>query len=218
MEDMPRIGRRSGSAVVFAVVLLGVGLTVLLWRPVSSDAPQVSADPSPVGADTPPVSSAPDAEAWATYQHAKTDITIEYPAHWSVGARPEGSIAGHLAAADRPVHLYVTAFIGASSLEDFARSKFEAQPDIFRAAGPAKTMEGPGWRGLLQEADDIREGRPEETRRVVLCAVHDDLYVALALYLNPAELTPKRQYYERLFTSLRFTGKEAPRTPAVHQH
>lgn len=204
-----RIGRLSGSAVLFAVLIPGVGLGVMAWRLLSSDEPRVAAD-------TPPV--APLSDEWATYEHAKTDITIEYPALWRVDPRLEGSIAGHLSAPDEAVHLFVTAFIGGQSLEEFAKSKFEAQPETFRGAGPAKKMEGPGWQGLVQEADDIREGRKDQTRRVVLCAVHGDLHVALALYLDPKEFTPKQAYYERLFSSLRFTGKVAQPSPRAHHH
>jgi len=215
-----RIGRLSGSAALFAVLIPGVGLGLMAWRHLSSDEPRVAADTPPVAPKAPPVSpSGPGpSDEWATYEHAKTDITIEYPAQWRVEPRPEGSIAGHLYAPDQPVHLFVTAFIGGQSLEEFAKSKFEAQPETFRGAGPAKKMEGPGWQGLLQEADDINEGRKHETRRVVLCAVHGDLYAALALYLEPKEFTPKQAYYERLFSSLRFTGKVAQPSPPAHHH
>jgi hypothetical protein len=192
-------------------------------RPVSSDEPPSPAPAKPAAgpespAAAPSTAATPRTDGWATYQHAKTDVTLEYPAHWIVGNRTEGSIAGHLRAPDQALHFYVTAFIGASGLEEFAKAKFESQPEIFRAAGPAKPMEGPGWKGLIQEADDTREGRPVETRRIVLCAVHGELFVALSLYAEQKELTQKREYYDRLFTSLRFTGVEAPRHPPGHQH
>ena len=90
------------------------------------------------------------------------------------------------------------------SLDEFAKLKLGVQSDIFGPVGPVSTMQGPGWNGLLQEADDVRPDRKGNTRRVVLCANHNDPYVSLSLYLDPQELTPKQKYYERLFTSLRF--------------
>lgn len=93
------------------------------------------------------------------------------------------------------------------SLDEFAKLKLGVQSDIFRPGRPVRPvrrMQGPGWNGLLQEADDVRPDRKGNTRRVVLCANHNDPYVSLSLYLDPQELTPKQKYYERLFTSLRF--------------
>lgn len=148
--------------------------------------------------------------AWVHYRHKKVDFGLDHPADWSV-ERPEGSIAGHLSDPRRPVHLFVTAFLmNGGSLERFAEMKFGAQPEIFGAAGSARRLQGPGWEGLLQEAEDVRPGRTEDTRRVLLCARHDDVYVSLALYLERREFTARRDYYERLFTSLRFGGGAPP--------
>jgi hypothetical protein len=142
--------------------------------------------------------------AWVTYSHEKADISFEHPAGWEV--RPgQGSILAHLSHAEPPVHLVVAAFyMREGSLEDFAKLKLDAQRDIFRPVGPSRKIQGPGWEGLLQDADDIRPGRTENTRRVVLCANHKDRYVSLSLYLDPREFTPRQKYYERVFTSLRF--------------
>lgn len=156
---------------------------------------QCSASP-----DDPPT----DGVAWVKYRHTNASFSLEHPPNWRV-ERAEGSISTHLSHPKEPVHLFVAAFImNEGALDEFAKSKFGVQSDFFGPVGPARKMQGPGWNGLLQEADHVGPDRKESTRRVVLCANHDNLYVSLSLYLDHQDLASRQKYYERLLTSLRF--------------
>ena len=81
------------------------------------------------------------------------------------------------------------------------------QPELFKPLGPARSMDGVGWSGLLQDAE-ATEGT-ERARRRILCAQHGTRYVSLALYVDPKELAESEAVYDRLFKSLRF-GELAP--------
>jgi len=98
--------------------------------------------------------------------------------------------------------------------------KFGVQPEIFGPVGSVRTLDGPGWTGLVQEAADIRPERKDDTRRLMLCTGHGALYVSLTLYADAQELEARRQYYERIFSSLRFVapGAAPAPSPVPHKH
>jgi len=172
--------------------------------------------PSPPGPPGPPVEEAP----WVTYRHKNADFTLEHPADWKEESG-QGAISIHFAHPRAPVHLFVAPFVlSEGSLEEFAKMKFGVQPEIFGPVGSVRTLDGPGWTGLVQEAVDIRPDRKDDTRRLMLCAGHGDLYVSLTLYADPQEPEARRQYFERIFTSLRFVapGDAPPPGPAPHRH
>jgi hypothetical protein len=146
---------------------------------------------------------------WVKYHHKTANFSLEHPANWRVVSE-KGVVSIHIAHPTKPVHLFVSAFImHDGTLQEFAELKFGAQPEIFKPLGPARTMEGVGWSGLVQEAEAADDG--ERARRRILCAQHGDLYVGLALYIDPNELAAPDEDYERLFKSLRFdAGVSAP--------
>ena len=65
-------------------------------------------------------------------------------------------------------------------------------------------MEGPGWKGLVQEAETVETEGGKHASRLMLGAGHGHRYVSLTLYLEPDELKQNGKDYERIFTSLRF--------------
>lgn len=170
--------------------------------------------PTPAPAPAPPAEEAP----WVTYRHKNADFTLEHPADWKEESG-QGAISIHFAHPRAPVHLFVAAFVmSEGSFEEFAKMKFGVQPEIFQAVGPAKALDGPGWTGLEQEATDIRPNRKDDTRRLMFCAGHGDRYVSLTLYADAPELDARRQYYERIFTSLRFVAPGEAPAPSQHSH
>lgn len=154
---------------------------------------------------------------WVKYQHKTAGFSLEHPADWRVVSE-KGVISVHIAHPTKPVHLFASAFTMAEgTLRDFAELKFGVQAEIFRPLGPARTMEGVGWSGLVQEAEVIQNG--ERARRRILCAKHGYLYVSLALYIDTKELASPDEDYQRLFTSLRFdAGAAAPISSPVQPH
>ncbi len=150
--------------------------------------------------------SPPPAEpgTWVRYHHATAGFSLEHPGDWKVD-RPKESVAVHMAHPTKAVHLFVAGFdMDAGFLRQFADMKFSAQADLFRALGSARQMDGPGWQGLVQEAETIRTEGGKHARRLMLCAGRNSRYVSLTLYLEPDELAENGTYYERIFTSLRF--------------
>jgi hypothetical protein len=157
---------------------------------------------------------------WVTYYHKNAGFSIEHPGDWTEES-DKGAISVHFAHPQAPVHLFVAAFVmGEGSLEEFARLKFGVQPEIFEPVGSERKLAGPGWTGLVQEAADKRPGHKDETRRLMLCAGHGDLYVSLTLFADADQLEGKRQYYERIFTSLHFLepGESPPPGQDHHRH
>ncbi len=129
---------------------------------------------------------------------------LEYPRNWAV-RREDGFV--HLSPKRRSVHLMVAAFTNPdATLEQFAETKLTAQADTFPASGPRIPTRGRNWAGIRHESDDIRPERESNTRRVVVCAGHGDLYVTVSLYLNPKEFEADRATYERILNSLEFTS------------
>ena len=165
----------------------------------------VTQDPAPrLDTAAPPLEASAGEGAWTRYRYADTDFTFEYPAEWQP-RKGGGSNAAHLSHPELRAHVVAAAFrMSEGSLEEFARLKLGAQSEVFDPSGPFRKVEGPGWNGLIQETDDARPDRGENTRRVVLFANHGDLYVSLSLYVDPQEFVPRQKYYERLFTSVRF--------------
>ena len=151
------------------------------------------------------------AGGWVKYQHKTAGYSLEHPADWRVVNDP-AAVSVHIAHPTKAAHLFASAFtMPNGTLQDFAALKFGVQPELFKALGPARSIDGDGWSGLLQEAD-AAEGE-ERARRRILCAQHGMLYVSLALYVDPKELAESAAVYERLFTSLRFG--EVAATPSV---
>lgn len=145
-----------------------------------------------------------DAGTWVRYHHATAGFSLEHPGDWRVD-NPKQSVSVHMAHPTKAVHLFVAAYdMNEGSLEQFAEMKFAAQADLFKALGPARSMEGPDWKGLVQEAETIRTEGGKHARRLMLCAGRNSRYVSLTLYLEPDELAGNGTYYERIFTSLRF--------------
>jgi hypothetical protein len=144
---------------------------------------------------------------WVKYQHKTAQFSLEHPADWSV--HEENPVSIHIAHPSKPVHLYVAAFrMPQGTLKDFAQQKFGVQAEIFKPLGDARALDGSGWSGLVQEAEASRG--TDRVRRRILCARHGDLYVSLALYMDPTQLAAPGEDYERLFTSLHFDAAEAP--------
>ena len=70
--------------------------------------------------------------------------------------------------------------------------KFGAQPEFFTALGPARAP----WTvsagsGLVQDAETTHGGG--RTRRRILCAKHEGLYVSLALYIDAKDARRARR-------------------------
>jgi hypothetical protein len=146
----------------------------------------------------PPVST----QKWTTHVSREGGFAFDYPQEWRF-ERGEG----HLHAFDRndSVHLFVSGFKKpGESLEAFARLRFGVQADLFTRIETPHGVAGDGWQGLLEEADDLTPSRKENTRRVLLCAKRNDLFVTVALYLEPQEWAKRRTQYDRIFESLRF--------------
>lgn len=142
------------------------------------------------------------------YQHKTANFSVEHPPGWRVVS--EKGVSIHIAHPTKPVHLFVSAFtMHGGTLREFAELKFGVQPETFKSLGPASSMEGVGWSGLVQEAEAAANG--ERVRRRILCAKHEGLYASLALYIDASELAASDEDYERLFRSLRFdVGVTAP--------
>jgi hypothetical protein len=158
---------------------------------------------------------APAADGWVRYQHPSAGFSLEHPGEWTV-VSDRAAVALHIAHPTKAVHLFASAFtMPAGTLKDFAEAKFGVQPELFKALGAARSVEGVGWSGLLQEAE-AHEG-VEHARRRILCAQHEALYVSLALYLDPKELSGAEDVYERIFSSLRFGDAPASPSPSPPQ-
>ena len=140
-----------------------------------------------------------DDERWAAYRH-RAGFSLQCPAHWRVEDE-DGYF--HFSPRLGFAHLFVSAFtapIGA--LREFAMLKFGAHSELFRACEPPRPVEGPGWTGLFEQADDVRAEREGATRRMVLCASGGTLYVSLSLYLDSDDFVQRRRHYETIFSSL----------------
>ncbi len=148
----------------------------------------------------------PPAEAgeWVRYRHDTAGFSVERPADWKEErSKATGSV--HFAHPSKAVHLFVSAFdMAEGSLETFAEVKFAVQSEMFRALGSNRKMEGPGWNGLIQEAETLEVQGGKHARRLMLCAAHAKRYVSLTLYMDEGELTENAKDYERIFSSLRF--------------
>jgi hypothetical protein len=153
---------------------------------------------------------------WVKYQHKTANFSLEHPPDWRVVS--EKTVSIHIAHPTKPVHLFVSAFtMHSATLREFAELKFGAEPEMFKPLGPARTMEGVGWSGLVLEAEAGANG--ERARKRILCAKHEDLYVSLALHIDAGELAAPGEDYERLFRSLRFdAGATAPSSPPAQSH
>jgi hypothetical protein len=145
---------------------------------------------------------------WVRYQHRSAGFSLEHPSDWTV-VSDKAAVATHIAHPTKAVHLFASAFtMTEGTLKDFADAKFGVQPELFKPLGAARSVEGVGWSGLQQEAE-AHEG-VEHARRRILCAQHGSLYVSLALYVDPKELSGAENLYERIFSSLRFGEAAAP--------
>jgi hypothetical protein len=145
---------------------------------------------------------------WVRYQHGSAGFSLEHPADWTV-VSDKAAVATHIAHPTKAVHLFASAFtMPAGTLKDFAEAKFGVQPELFKPLGPARSLDGAGWNGLVQDAE-ANEGA-EHARRRILCAQHGNLYVSLALYVDPKEIPGQEEVYERIFSSLRFADTAAP--------
>jgi hypothetical protein len=150
----------------------------------------------------------PTEGGWVRYQHKSAGFSVEHPADWRVVAE-KGVLAVHIEHPTKPVHLFASAFtMPEGTLQDFAEQKFGVQSETFRPLGPARSLEGVGWSGLVQEAE-AAQGE-ERARRRILCARHENLYVSLALYNDPRDEALPEKDCERLFASLRFDSSPAP--------
>jgi len=160
---------------------------------------------------------APAEGGWVKYQHKTARFSLEHPADWRVVSE-KGVVSIHIAHPTKAVHLFASAFVmPEGTLREFADQRFGVQPEIFKPLGHVRTMEGVGWSGLVQEAAATQDG--ERARRRILCAKHGDLYVSLALYIDPRNLDAPEGAYERIFTSLRFdAGAAAPISSPVQPH
>jgi hypothetical protein len=164
-----------------------------------------------------PAAPAPAAGGWVTYRHKTAGFSLEHPADWTV-ANEKVAVSIHISHPSRPVHLYASAFkMPEGTLQEFAELKFGVQAELFTPLGPARSLDGVGWSGLVQDAEAQRG--EDRTRRRILCAKEKDkdLFVSLALYLDARELSAPEMDYERLFTSLRFGAVPAP-TPSPAPH
>jgi hypothetical protein len=197
----------------FAAAALVLAAAAVLAVRAQAPAPQAPPDPHAHHGAT----SSPSADGWVRYRHAGVGYSLEHPAGWAVN-NAKGAVGVHLAHPTRPVHLYASAFtMHDGTLEEFAEAKFGVQPDVFKPLGPPRPLQGEGWSGLVQEAETIQDAG--QTRRRILCAKHDSLYVSLALYADAKVLAEPDVDYERLFTSLRFeTPAAAPTPSATHPH
>jgi hypothetical protein len=152
---------------------------------------------------------------WVTYQHKTAGFSLEHPADWRVVAE-KGVVSIHIAHPTKAVHLFAAAFVMAEgTLQDFAEQRFGVQPEIFKPVGPARTLDGVGWSGLVQEAEAAQG--VEHARRRILCAKHEHRYVSLALYTDPNEHALPDEDCERLFKSLRFAVDPAAPVPSPGQ-
>jgi hypothetical protein len=154
---------------------------------------------------------------WVRYRHETAGFSLEHPPDWRVvSGRGPGAV--HIAHPTKAVHLFASAFtMPEGTLREFAELRFGLQRELFEPLGPARILEGVGWSGLVQEAE--ANGNGERARRRILCARHENLYVSLALYVDPKELAAPDLDYERLFTSLRFdAGVAAPGSSAAQPH
>jgi len=144
---------------------------------------------------------------WVKYRQKTAGFSLEHPADWTV-SNEKVAISIHLAHPTKPAHLYASAFrMPEGTLRNFAELKFGTQPEIFTPLGPPRVMEGVGWTGLVQDAEAAQDG--QRALRRILCARHGDLYVSLALYVDPSELAKNEKDYERLLASLRFEADAA---------
>lgn len=142
---------------------------------------------------------AAEAEKWATLKFG-AGLSIEHPATWR-SEEEDGAI--HVSPKGESVHVYLSVFeLPGATLQDFAEVKFTADEN-FTSRGPAREVEGPGWTGLIEEADDSRLTRKEDTRRVVLCAARGSLFISVSLYLDPKEYEARMSRYSRLMASLK---------------
>lgn len=147
---------------------------------------------------TPPA----DVRPWATHDNKDAGFSFDYPKDWTL-EREDGHI--YVGAPNDVAHVFVNAFRkGREPLESFAESRFSVQSDTFKRLGRPTALAGPNWQGLIEEADDTAPDRKENTRRVVLCAKRGDLFVTIALYMDPDEWATGRATYDRLLRSLRF--------------
>jgi hypothetical protein len=148
----------------------------------------------------------PPAEAggWVRFRHDTAGFSVEHPADWKE-ERSKASGSVHFAHPSKAVHLFASAFdMAEGSLEKFAELKFAVQSEMFKAQGSNRRMEGPGWNGLVQEAETLEVQGGKHARRLMLCAAHAERYVSLTLYMDEDELTENAKDYERIFSSLRF--------------
>jgi hypothetical protein len=144
------------------------------------------------------------AGTWVRYRHETAGFSLEHPADWKVG-NPNAGISVHLSHPTKAVHLFASAFdMAEGSLQKFAELKFGVQPELFKAVGPTRTLDGPGWNGLVQEAETLEIQHGKHARRLMLCAGHASRYVSLTIYLDDDELTQNGKEYERILASLRF--------------
>jgi hypothetical protein len=197
-----------------AVGRLGAA-TVMLATLVQEPGPQAPAPPDPHAHHR--AAPAPAEGGWVRYRHQVLGFSLEHPGDWTV-SNEKAAVSIHLAHPAKPVHLYVSAFMmREGTLQEFADLKFGVQPEVFKPIGTVRALEGPGWTGLVQDAETPQdEGR---TRRRILCARHGGLYMSLALYLDAKELAAPDMDYERLFTSLRFdAGPPTPAPPGTPHH
>jgi hypothetical protein len=159
---------------------------------------------------------APVEGGWVRYRHQTAGFSFEHPADWAEDKR-KFAVSIRISHPTKPVHVFASAFrMPDSTLRDFAEQKFAVQPELFKPLGPARAMDGPGWSGLVQDAEATQGG--DRVRRRILCAKREGLYVSLALYLDPKELAAPDVDYERLFTSLRFDAGAAPPAPSPVPH
>lgn len=143
---------------------------------------------------------------WVKYEH-KSGFSLEHPGNWRTAPESMGSV--HFSHPSRPAHLFASAFsMPEGSLEEFADFKFSVQAEIFKATGPKRPLNGVGWTGIVQDAEATEHG--ERALRRILCARHEQLFVSLALYVEPTELAEHAPDYERLLNSLRFAEPTAP--------
>ncbi len=142
--------------------------------------------------------------AWVRYRHATGGFSVEHPADWRP-ERPKMTVSIHIAHPTKAVHLFAAAFdMPEGSLESFAEMKFAVQGELFKALGPVRPLTGPGWNGLVQEAETLETQGGKHARRLMLCAVHENRYVSLTLFLESDELAQNGGDYERILGSLRF--------------
>ena len=148
-------------------------------------------------------------DGWIRYEHKTGGFSLEHPPDWRVG-RTKGVLSIQISHPSKPAHIFAAAFqMPEGSLQEFAVQRFAVQSELFNVVGPPRPVEGPGWTGLMQDADTSEGG--QHARRRILCARHDAGYVSLTLYVDPKELAEHEPEYARLFSSLRFS--ELPKQP-----